>query len=285
MPSSYTPTAQYTGSDPTVPADGDAATVASVNTPFGVAFDRLALLRAATDGLLVWGRRARVAVGGARDGAFKVYCPPIEAVTLLDGATWKSFALAAETELTSAAHFGGGTLANDTFYYVYACVVAGALSFEVSTTVPDGPLTWKTGAAGTHRYLFCFRTSSTGVPLPMRMSSGLYTYRRSAIGDVALCAVEGNATSWTTVSLAALVPPHVFSARVELVAGSAGTAGSAQLRTPGDTAGSYAVTVTTAALSTSRVVLDLETDSARAVEYRVSHASIAAQLFAHGFSE
>jgi autotransporter-associated beta strand protein len=58
---------------------------------------------------------------------------------------------------------------------------AGVLTYDVSTTAPDAPLTWKTGAVGTHRYLFCFHTSSAGVPLAMQMSRGRYLYRLSAL--------------------------------------------------------------------------------------------------------
>ena len=89
-----------------------------------------------------------------------MYVPAIEAVSLLNGTTWGAYASASETQLTSSAHFGSGTLANDTMYYVYATLSAGVLTYDVSTTAPDAPLTWKTGATGTHRYLFCFKTSS-----------------------------------------------------------------------------------------------------------------------------
>lgn len=189
MSSSYSPSAEFDATT-TVLADGDAASATNLNAAPKKALDRAAYLRAATDGLLVWARKARVATGGTSNGNFAVYVPPIEAVSLLDGTTWKAFALAVETQLTSALHFGSGTLDPDKNYYVYATVSGGSLTFEVSTTVPDGPLTWKTGATGTHRYLFCFHTDSTGVALPMQMSAGRYHYRMSAIAATELRALN-----------------------------------------------------------------------------------------------
>ena len=111
MSSSYTPTAEFTDST-TVLADGDAANATNLNAAPKKALDRTAYLRAATDGLLVCGGNARVAASGSPSGSFKVYCPPIEAVSLLDGTTWGAYSLATETELTSAANFGGATLGN-----------------------------------------------------------------------------------------------------------------------------------------------------------------------------
>jgi hypothetical protein len=101
MTSAYVPTAEFTDSA-TLVADGDAADATNLNLGAKKALDRCAMLRGATDGLLVWNGRARVDSGGTNNGSFAVYCPAIEAVSLLDGTTWKAFSLASETQLTSA---------------------------------------------------------------------------------------------------------------------------------------------------------------------------------------
>ena len=178
MSSSYTPTAEFTDST-TVLADGDAANATNLNAAPKKALDRAAYLRDATDGLLVWGGNARVASGGTNNGNFKVYCPPIEAVSLLNGTTWGAYSLATETEITSAANFASGTLANSTPYYVYAKVTSSALAIEVSATAPDSGSIWKSGATGTHRYLFSFVTDSPSATA-QRRASPTSTARRSS---------------------------------------------------------------------------------------------------------
>lgn len=229
MTTSYSPTAQFTDAQ-TVHADGDAGNASNFNVPLEKLFDRAAYLRAAIDGLLVWGHKARVATGGAASGNTGVYVPPIEAVSLLDGTTWVAKSLASETQLTTASHFGGGTLSADTWYYVYAFVSGGALTLQISADAPEAGLIWKSGAVGTHRYLFCFHTDSSGVALPMRMSHGRYLYRFSGITSTELRALNTSSeVAATDVILARggtsgreLLPPHARVARVRLEVSATG---------------------------------------------------------------
>lgn len=295
MTASYTPTAEFTDSA-TVVADGDAADATNLNLGAKKALDRCAMLRAATDGLLVWSGKARVATGGASSGSTGVYCPPIEAVSLLDGTTWKSFALASETQLTTASHFGGGTLANSTAYYVYAYVSAGALALQISTDAPGSDGIWKTSAVGTHRYLFSFVTDSSGVPIAMhRTGSGRTLYYVSGAGMTTVRVLNaGTATSFTNVDLSALVPA---TARVVLLhaicTNSSTTAhGQLQIRTDGETAGYLEQGVGVADASNDfRGTHDftIEASSSRIVEYRresaAGYASITVSLYVLGYEE
>lgn len=278
MTSAYTPTAEFTDSA-TLVADGDAADATNLNLGAKKALDRCAMLRAATDGLLVWNGRARVDSGGTINAAFKVYCPSIEAVSLLDGTTWKAFALASETELTSAFHFGGGTLAANTVYYVYAYVSAAALALQVSTDAPGADGIWKTSATGTHRYLFAFVTDSSGVPIPMsRSSGGVYRFRISSVGVTPLTALSGGtATSFTNVSLASLIPTTARLATLYTVCTNSSTSahGQAQFRTDGDSGGYIEQGVAVADASNDYrgvMVFDIE-HASRVIEYRRNNAS------------
>lgn len=220
MSTSYSPTAEFTDSQLVI-VDGDAGSADNLNAAPKKALDRCAYLRSATYGSLIWGHKARVATGGTNNGNFAVYVPPIASVNLLDGTTWKSFVLSSETQLTSALHFGSATLGNDTWYYVYAKVTASALALEVSLTVPEAGLVWKSTGVGTHRYLFCFHTSSAGVPLAMQMSRGRYLYRFSALTTELRALNTSSATAATDVILARagtvgreLLPPHARIARL-----------------------------------------------------------------------
>jgi hypothetical protein len=295
MSSSYTPTAEFTDST-TVLADGDAANASNLNAAAKKALDRAAYLRDATDGLLVWGGNARVAASGSPSGSFKVYCPPIEAVSLLNGTTWNAYSLATETELTSATNFASGTLANSTPYYVYAKVTASSLVLEVSTTAPDSGNVWKSGATGTHRYLFSFVTDSSGAPVPMRRTSGgRYFYKISAMGIASVIALSnGTATSFTNVDCSALVPANARVATIQSICVNASTTahGQAQFRTDGETGGYIEQGVGVADASNDFrgvMTFPLELPSTRILEYRRSnasgYASISVYVYVLGYEE
>ena len=278
MTTAYTPTAEFTDSA-TLVADGDAADATNLNLGAKKALDRAAMLRAATDGLLVWNGRARVDSGGTNNGNFAVYCPAIEAVSLLDGTTLVAKALASETQLTSASHFGSGTLAANTVYYVYAYISASALALQVSTDAPGADGIWKTSATGTHRYLFAFVTDSSGVAIPMtRSSGGVYRYRISAVGLTPVTALSGgSATSFTNVSLATLIPTTARIASLYTVCTNASTTanGQAQYRTDGDTGGYIEQGVGVADASNDfrgTMVFDIEPAS-RVIEYRYNNSA------------
>lgn len=304
MSSSYSPTAEFTDST-TVLADGDAADATNLNAAPKKALDRAAYLRAATDGLLVWPHKARVATGGTNNGNFAVYVPAIEAVSLLSGTTWGAYASASETQLTSSSHFGSGTLANDTMYYVYATLSAGVLTYDVSTTAPDAPLTWKTGAVGTHRYLFCFKTSSAGVPLAMQMSRGRYLYRFSALTTELRALNTTSATAATDVILARagtsgreLLPAHARIARLLSAVTAAGNhvddLVTASYGMNGDlgTGAAFIHRVYGPTSVTNQAVFDCECDSARTIDYSITlgntdagNPTTTVDLYVIGFEE
>ena len=305
MSSSYSPTAEFTSST-TVLADGEAANATNLNAAPKKALDRAAFLRDATDGLLVWAHKARVATGGTSNGNFAVYVPPIEAVSLLDGTTWKAFTLATETQLTSSSHFGSGTLAPDTNYYVYATVSAGALTFEVSTTAPEAGLIWKTGAVGTHRYLFTFHTSSANVALPMQMTRGRYLYRLSGITSTELRALNtSSAVGATDVILARagvsgreLLPAHARIARLLSEVTAAGNHIDDTVQVSygmnGDlgTGAAFIHRVYGPSSATNQAVFECECDSARTIDYSITlsntdgaNPTTTANLFVIGFEE
>ena len=296
---SYSTTAEFTDSQ-LVLVDGDAGSADNLNAAPKKALDRCAMLRAALDGLLVWRNTARVATGGTNNGNFAVYVPPIEAVSLLDGTTWKAFSLGSETQLTSSAHYSSGTLSNDTTYYVYAKVNAGALALEISTDAPDAGLIWKTGATGQSRYLFCFHTSSAGVPLPMRMNQGTYLYRYSAITDTELRALSTTTGVTATDLILArgntggreLIPAH---ARKALIRSNLVTSGSTvsdvtlvTYVTKGDStnAARQRVVADTSSVEDERD-LWIETDDSRTIQYTLTFTGSTGTLktYVIGFSE
>lgn len=281
MSSSYSPTAEFTDSS-TVLADGDAATATNLNAAPKKALDRAAYLRAATDGLLVWEHRARVAAGGDSSASTGVYCPPIEAVSLLDGTVWKAFSLASETQLTVAAHAGGVALTADTWYYVYAKVTSAELALEISSDAPGTDGIWKSGAVGTHRYLFCFRTGTSTSVLPMTMRRGIYRYDYSETAALSVLNITTAVpTSYTNIDCSALIPPRATLGAFLVTVTNADTTnwGRTQLRKDG--ASSAALTLDTPPAgsgqnATSTHAIELQTSTAQVIEYqRVSSGSYA----------
>lgn len=283
MSSSYSPTAEFTDST-TVLADGDAANATNLNAAPKKALDRAAYLRAATDGLLVWEHRARVAAGGDSSASTGVYVPPIEAVSLLDGTTWKAFSLGAETQLTVASHAGGVALTADTWYYVYAKVTSSALALEISSDAPGSDGIWKNGAVGTHRYLFCFRTGTGTTVLPMTMRRGIYRYDLSEISAPVLqvlAITSAVPTSFTNIDCTARIPPRATLGhfRVEMINADATNWGRTEFRKDGATTEVLQVDCPPAGASHNayhRENVDLHTSSAQVIEYRrISSSSYA----------
>lgn len=290
MPTTLTEVAQHTPDDVSIPASGDARTAASVATAFQELANRSLLALAGVEGIMRGVDEFTVEPGGS-SSSFTITVGGIQALVLAreDGSVYEAFYYVTSSPTITEANVAGGVLANSTRYYVYAFNDAGTLAFEIVTTAPRASRIHQSGSGAgpqARRYLGTFVTNASGAPIPCRAIRGRYTFRRSALGATALRVIAGSATSWTSVDLSALIPPHARVASVELVAGSSGTAGSAQLRTAGDTAGGvYAVNVTSTSTDTDRCTWDVETDSSRALEYQVSHASIAAEVYVCGFQE
>lgn len=206
MTATISPVAQYNAStNLTIPVDGELAGFqtgpAPLQAPLQAMADREAYAFLALDAQLTWSNRARVAPGGTNNGDFKVFVSPIQVVVLYDGTKWRSFQRATELELTSTNSFSSGTLAADKNYYVYAKVVSDALAFEVSLTEPDSARMWKNATVGTHRFLFSFRTNSSGVALPMTMEGGTTLYRYSAITNTELRCLNTTAEALASTNL------------------------------------------------------------------------------------
>ena len=295
MTATITPVSQHNGATLTravagerVMMDGGGAPIATLLQSFadrcefakdGVAFSRPA-----------WSESLYVASGGT-NASFVVGIGAISHVQTYRSATttYKTFAYAGGTIGASKIQ-GGGNLANSTWYYVYCYDNAGSLDFEISTTAPNNSLCTK-GADSTRIYLGCFRTLSTGAPIPVRMKRGryLYNYSGSAVADTrALNA--GSATSNTAIDLAALVPPHtqVATIRAEVVSTSGASINYAYIRTEGESgADEVSIPVPGTSAMSASLVLDVVTDADQDIAYRVSNTGSAPTLtvFVHGFYE
>jgi hypothetical protein len=243
----------------------------------------------------MWSGCITVDAGGTNT-VFTVRVGPIESVTLRDSnGVWRPYNDTDGATLGSTEVEGGGSLANSTWYYVYAWSDAGApntLKYQISTTPPteNGTPTrlqqYKRGQTSNYRYLGCFKTDGSGNPLPMRANRGRYVYQYSAIyaSGPHRVLTTGHDTSLTTVSCAAAVPPHARVARLRCQVGRSGTSGNAQLVTSGDTTNYLGVYVGSGG-GTVESDVEMILDADRELDYLVDNASTACTLNVLGFDE
>jgi hypothetical protein len=295
MTATITPVSQHDGATLTravagerVMMDGGAAPIATLLQAFAdrceFAKDAVAFTRPS------WAESLYVSSGGT-NASFTVGIGAISGVvTYRSGTTtYTTYSYAGGTIGASKIQ-GGGNLANSTWYYVYAYDNAGSLDFEISTTAPNANLCTKNGDS-TRTYLGCFRTLSTGAPIPMRMKRGRYIYNcsGSAVADTrALNA--GTATVNTAVDLAAWVPPHtqVATVRVSVVSTTGAAINYGYIRTEGEGgADEIDIPVPSINVMSTSVVLDVITDADQDIAYRVSNNTSAPSLtvYVYGFYE
>lgn len=296
MSTSVTETAEYSHAPlPTRGQDGDTIYMDGGSAPQWPLWQRLYNRTAHHDHALLnhiqWS--GDFAVTGTAPNSFTVTIGAINSTNLYDDTADMVLSYAGGTINQTKVEGGGGTLtAAAQWWYVYAFVNSGAIDFEISTTAPVASRAYKSGSQGAKRnYLGCFRTLSTGVPIPMRACRGRYLYNFSASAGADTRVLNaGNATSNTAVDLAALVPPHarIATLRAEVVSTTNGAINYAYLRTEGE-AGADEINIpvhSTFAMS-SVLVTDIITDGDQDVAYRVSNLTSAPTLtlFVLGFYE
>lgn len=105
----------------------------------------------------------------------------------------------------------------NTWFYCYQVSTNGVRTLETATTAPasspTGPI-YK-GSDETRRYLFAFRTDGSSDIKPFHMLNGRYIYGKTEV-------VNGlfSSATFTSVSLAASIPPHAQRVRLRLNTGS-----------------------------------------------------------------
>ena len=285
MSHDLTPVPAYSGAV-TVPDSGDPRTAASVETPLQTLADWAAHACSAVSSRLAWSEELSVAPGGS-NSSFSIGVGAIQAAVLMrsDGSYRGYFAGA--TTIGAAKIDGGGNLTNSTWYYVYVWDNAGTVDYLISTTAPRASQQYRNSVDGNqYRYLGCFRTNSSGAPIPMRMRRGRYVYRLSATVDPVAYSDSTARGSAYDVSLAALVPPHARLARVQAIVVSSGAATYMNVFTKADVTD---ITWRQQAPdgTTTYGEFDIETDSSQAVQitYNVGGGSGNAKLRVTGFAE
>lgn len=260
--------------------DGEINGMDSGDNPLGPllteAFSRAELAKDAAWGMLNGGRGLEMAAGGS-NSSFTLTISAFSSLITYNGTKWKTFAYAGGT-IGASKVSPAGNLANSTLYYVYAYNNAGSLDFQITTDVPNANLRFK-NASSQYVYLGWFVTDTAGAPLPFLMRDGRYRFLFGGLASTSVHRVlsGGNATSFTAVSLATLVPSHIRLVRLhaEFLGGAVGRA--LYLRATGTSTFHKLFTAqTTDALNFDTAV---ELNTSRQFDYKVTNAGDSATLY------
>jgi hypothetical protein len=215
MTHTLTPVSQYDAAAITMPDNGDANTIDSLEGGLQKIADRAQLAVGAVASHLQWAETLTVDAGGTAS-SFTVRVGAIRTVALTraDGSIRLAFASAAS--LTAAHLESGSSLSANTWYYVYAYDPGdGSVAYQISTTAPRSWLTNKSGADGhLYMYLGCFRAATGGAPVPSHTIRGVTTYLQGI--PTGYASRSGPTSGFEAISLAALVPPHARSAVADI---------------------------------------------------------------------
>lgn len=290
MTTTITPTAQYTNSNPSVTSGAEGGLAfdtgpGPMDAVLQMAFDRILYARGALWGHLTWAGDFAVA-SATSNTTFTVTVGVIQAITLRDGnSVWRPYFTSATTTLTIAdVESSPANLSNSTWYYVYAwsdSAAPSSVKFQISTSPPTenaAPTVitgYKRGQTANYRYIGSFVTDSTGKPILVTAHYNAYTYRISALPTATLRVLNaGNATAYTAVSLASLMPPHssIAALSIDLVSTTGVAANLGNIQTYGDTGTGafYAYVPATNAASSYRNV-DIQADSSQRIQYLVTN--------------
>lgn len=180
-----------------------------------------------------------------------------------------------------------GTLANDTWYCLYAFDDDGDTGLEVFeydvSGAPDGSLSHKNDDAS-RLYVGCFVTNGSAAPRPFLMVNGRYTYRQSdASGTPFKLGPYTSSGSPHTLDLSPFLPPHALLARLRVLTNATGSA-TVVLQKLGASGGTYDYSSIAPTAGTQLVeTLEIETDASQRVGLGVSNAGVTVEV--QGFYE
>lgn len=132
---------------------------------------------------------------------------PLGAVIVTVAGAWTARANLSPSTIDPEA-LAGGAFAASTRYYVYVALVAGALTFSVSTTAPDAGRRYKTGDTQ-YQFVSTFYTNAAMNLLPYKQNDSEYIYSSRTLAgavDGNLILNNGTAAIVTTVSIGGSAP-------------------------------------------------------------------------------
>jgi hypothetical protein len=193
----------------------------------------------------------------------------------------------------SATLSAGG--AANTWFYVYAWDNAGAIEYEVSTTVPvlsPGGFLFKTGQTKNYRYVGCFRSSTTvGQYVDCWTFNGTFHYDLGNQASFPFPLTAGTGTVRTVIALANYLPPHARQVRLRVRSAYSASAITTSVTLYNVAAGGYAIldvllpNTGGTEVRYGNGVVTAFADSSRQVWYINSNASMSTDVICEGFTD
>lgn len=175
----------------------------------------------------------------------------------------------------------GAWQANRTYYlYLRFDVATNSVKYMVSLTAPDKQLVFIGTPTRTVRYCGCFTTNGAAQVRPIQKVGRSYRY----LEQVAPPAFGGSDIAFTQINLSAFKPPHARRMRLRAWASTTNpVSDTAYLRRNGGPGQSELWALPGAAISDTEI--ELLTDDAGLIEYKVSDALASLNLRVVGFTE
>lgn len=294
MPHTLIETPEHSTADVELPDNGEANGIESIEATFQELLNRSGLAIAGVAGLMLGADEFAVEPGGS-SSSFTITVGGVKGLVLPDdgGSSYKGYIYTGSPTINQTKLVGGGSLANSTWYYVFAFPDgAGGLDFEITTTAPRASRIHKSGsgfAASSRRYLGCFPTDGSGNPLALRAVRGRYLFVEP--DDIVSSVHTANTSTYATANLATRVPPHsrhaLVRARFTRTPDASNVLMAYALRTPGATNPSFApVLVKVPSLSDSDLrQAQVLLSSTRTLEYATTANDCSLDLAVAGFQE
>ena len=188
------------------PADGDIANAASVNTGFQALENSVEALR-----YLTYGGGFYARVKATSNTVMTIQ--PLGAVVVKQLGVWTAVPHSVATTIDPLA-LAGGAFAANTRYYVYVNVVAGVITWSVSTTAADAGWRYKTGDEQ-YQFITTFYADAANNLLRYTQSGKTYQLEKFSTSNAQL--TGGNAIVATAVAFTSFVPTGATSVLLQLV--------------------------------------------------------------------
>lgn len=229
--------------------------------------------------LLTYGGGVRWRVKCSSNTVLNVY--PLGGVVATVAGVWTTKALTTTSTINPSAL--AGALAADTRYYVYVSIVAGVITFSVSTTAPDAGLFYKTGDTSA---MFVSTFITDDVPNILRYSQSNreyiysdYTSTLASHGNQVAAGISGAASG--TVSLALPCPAFAISCTMRADITWAGD-GLVSFLDTSTAIPTFQTNMHTSAIS-SQFFFPFSTANANTIDYNLAANTTLGQLSVAGF--
>lgn len=220
MPTPYSGTPNLVTSI-TIPADGDNASAASVNTSTTAIRDMQLYLAQSIGSIM--GSTCPIRIASSIANTKDIIIEPIPFLAVTEAGAWRVISKNSQSTINEANLESGMTYANNTLYSIYAYSTAGVMNFQISAQPTDAYNLYKIGDTS-RKYLGAFKTDGMGNVLAFNKYGSSYNYAN------AISLGGGASTTPTAILVKNYLPTEItttsFGRTVKIKADIDATAGA-----------------------------------------------------------